>query len=175
MKKCILLTAIILGCLLSFAGHAQQTEMCGDVNNDGSVNIVDALILAKCYIGAEICPSATIGNVDCNDAINIIDALRVAQYYVGIVLSLSCCAGNTTTVWIGVYAGYQCEPLDYPTLSDAVQELRNNGITVLTTFTLSSPVCAACGCPDGRTWLAQIRSTDLNKAIALGWFIQPVE
>ena len=64
---------------------------CGDVNSSGSVDIVDALLIAQCYVGLRECPKADIGDVDCSGSINIIDALLTAQYYVGLIDQLACC------------------------------------------------------------------------------------
>ncbi|MBN1698260.1 MAG: endo-1,4-beta-xylanase [Spirochaetales bacterium] len=58
----------------------------GDVNGDGSVSIVDALLTAQYYVG--LSPSGFItANADVNrdGSITIADALRIAQYYVGII------------------------------------------------------------------------------------------
>ncbi|MBN1698461.1 MAG: hypothetical protein JW881_13180 [Spirochaetales bacterium] len=58
----------------------------GDVNDDGVINIVDALLTAQYYVG--LAPSsfdAGRADVDCNGTVNIVDALLIAQYYVGLV------------------------------------------------------------------------------------------
>jgi len=57
----------------------------GDVNNDGTIDIVDALLVAQCYVGLSSCPSASIGDTNCDGAIDIVDALLIAQYYVGLI------------------------------------------------------------------------------------------
>lgn len=60
----------------------------GDVNLDGIINIVDALLVAQYYVGIinlEITPFHE-GAADVNESgnIDIIDALMIAQYYVGL-------------------------------------------------------------------------------------------
>jgi len=53
----------------------------GDVNNDGSINIVDALLIAQYYVGLN--PEQFNSNyayLNCADGINIVDALLIAQY-----------------------------------------------------------------------------------------------
>ncbi|MBN1697238.1 MAG: BNR-4 repeat-containing protein [Spirochaetales bacterium] len=58
----------------------------GDANGDGTINIVDALLVARYYVGLE--PAGFIpGNADtnCDGSINIVDALLVARYYVGLI------------------------------------------------------------------------------------------
>jgi endo-1,4-beta-xylanase len=57
----------------------------GDCNNDGSINIVDALLVAQFYVGLN--PANFIqANADSNrdGSINIVDALLIAQCYVGL-------------------------------------------------------------------------------------------
>jgi hypothetical protein len=66
------------------------TESCvlGDFNNDGNVDIVDALLAAQLYVGLN--PPGidiTCGDVDHSGSIDIIDALLIAQYYVGLISS----------------------------------------------------------------------------------------
>jgi hypothetical protein len=60
----------------------------GDANGDGSIDIVDALLIAQYYVGLD--PAGFIpGNADtnCDGSIDIVDALLVAQYYVGLIQS----------------------------------------------------------------------------------------
>jgi hypothetical protein len=54
----------------------------GDVNEDGSINIVDALLIAQYYVGLNPEINALLADVNCDGVINIIDALLIAQYYV---------------------------------------------------------------------------------------------
>jgi hypothetical protein len=68
-------------------------QQCGDVDTNGIVNIVDALIIAQAYVGFN--PTifvSSVADVNADGGINIVDALIVAQYYVGLVLSLNCSA-----------------------------------------------------------------------------------
>ncbi|MBN2736137.1 MAG: alpha-galactosidase [Spirochaetales bacterium] len=58
----------------------------GDVNDDETVNIVDALLVAQHYV--QIIPDVFIeenADVNCDNTINIVDALLIAQYYVGLI------------------------------------------------------------------------------------------
>ena len=60
----------------------------GDANGDGSIDIVDALLIAQYYVGLD--PQGFVpGNADtnCDGSIDIVDALLVAQYYVGLIQS----------------------------------------------------------------------------------------
>ncbi len=63
----------------------------GDTNGDGSVTIVDALLVAQYYVGLNPANfNAAAADVNCSGAIDIVDALRIAQYYVGLLASLTC-------------------------------------------------------------------------------------
>jgi len=63
----------------------------GDVNGSGTVDIVDALMIAQYYVGLD--PAGFIAanaDVNCDGSITIVDALMVAQYYVGLRDRLGC-------------------------------------------------------------------------------------
>lgn len=63
----------------------------GDVNGDGTIDIVDALLTAQYYVGlnpAGFNPDAA--DVDCNGSVDIVDALLIARYYVGIITEFPC-------------------------------------------------------------------------------------
>jgi hypothetical protein len=67
----------------SIASYSQSP---GDVDNSGSIDIVDALVIAQYYVGmnpATFYVSAA--DVNADGSVNIVDALLVAQYYVGII------------------------------------------------------------------------------------------
>ena len=59
---------------------------CGDVNNDNSIDIVDALLVAQYYVGLNPL-NFDINNADtnCDGNVDIIDALLIAQYYVSLI------------------------------------------------------------------------------------------
>jgi len=68
-----------------------QSGIPGDANGNGSMDIVDALLIAQYYVG--LSPSgfiATNADTNCDGSINIVDALLVAQYYVGLITSFPC-------------------------------------------------------------------------------------
>jgi len=61
------------------------------VNSSGTVDIVDALMIAQYYVG--LTPAGFVeanADVNCDSSITIVDALVVAQYYVGLIESFSC-------------------------------------------------------------------------------------
>ncbi len=63
----------------------------GDVNSSGSIDIVDALLIAQYYVGLN--PSGFVqanADTNCSGGIDIVDALLVAQYYVGLMSSFPC-------------------------------------------------------------------------------------
>jgi mannan endo-1,4-beta-mannosidase len=63
----------------------------GDVNEDGAINIVDALLVAQFYVGLPVSGfNQSLADASCDGSINIVDALLIAQYYVGLVDSFDC-------------------------------------------------------------------------------------
>jgi hypothetical protein len=74
---------------------------CGDVNSSGTVDIVDALLIAQQYVGLN--PSnfdATVADVNADSSIDIVDALRIAQVYVGLGSQLTCSIAPTGSISI---------------------------------------------------------------------------
>jgi hypothetical protein len=62
------------------------TGTLGDVNGSESVDIVDALLIARHYVGNTPVGFTTANaDVNCDGSVTIVDALRVAQYYVGLI------------------------------------------------------------------------------------------
>ena len=58
----------------------------GDVNEDGTVNIIDALLVAQYYVGLNPEGFAVENaDTDCSGSVNIVDALLIAQFYVGLL------------------------------------------------------------------------------------------
>jgi uncharacterized protein len=109
VKKRKVITKIIV-MLLLFCSHQIFAASCGDVNSDGEVTIVDALLIAQHYV--ELDPEnfdSTVADVDGDGGIDIVDALLVAQFYVGLITELSCPGGTpeptsvpqTDPIWSG--------------------------------------------------------------------------
>ncbi|MBN1697727.1 MAG: glycoside hydrolase family 9 protein [Spirochaetales bacterium] len=71
-----------------------QCETMGDVNGDGTANIVDALEVAQYYVGVILdfsdATARACADVNCSGTIDIVDALLIAQYYVGLITDLDC-------------------------------------------------------------------------------------
>ena len=82
---------LLLLLIFTFSATITFGQNCGDINSDGSTNIVDALLIAQCYVSLISCPSADIGDVNCDGQVNIVDALLIAQLYVGLISTLDCC------------------------------------------------------------------------------------
>jgi hypothetical protein len=57
----------------------------GDVNADGTIDIIDALLVAQYYVGLPAGIIQEYADVDCDGDIDIVDALLIAQYYVGLI------------------------------------------------------------------------------------------
>jgi len=58
----------------------------GDVNGDGVIDIIDALLTARYSVGLN--PegfNVDQGDANCDGSINIVDALLFAQYFVGLI------------------------------------------------------------------------------------------
>ena len=58
----------------------------GDMDSSGTVDIIDALLVAQYYFGLN--PqnfNTTVADVTGDGTIDIVDALRIAQYYVGLI------------------------------------------------------------------------------------------
>lgn len=56
----------------------------GDVNDDGEIDIVDALLVAQYYVGLTSIDTSR-ADTNCDGSVDIIDALLIAQYYVGLI------------------------------------------------------------------------------------------
>jgi hypothetical protein len=68
------------------ASPTPVVDSTGDVNDDGTVDIADALMIAQYYVGLN--PSnftSARADTNCDGSINIIDALIVAQYFLGLI------------------------------------------------------------------------------------------
>ena len=70
----------------------------GDVNSDTEVDIVDALLVARYYVGFSVAIDTGVANVNCDNGIDIVDALLIAQYYVGLLEDLACSAPEPTQI-----------------------------------------------------------------------------
>jgi hypothetical protein len=62
-------------------------------------------------------------------------------------------------------------PYAYPdgTIDDAVENLEENGVAVISAEAVSMMVCQACGCPTSEFYRVNIDAYDLTTAISIGW------
>lgn len=92
--------------------------------------------------------------------------------------SMTSCDGTFTNEqadvsleWVEHPAGYQCQPIIFESLEEAVFNLESNQIPVYETETLElEAVCRACDiCPQGPVYLTEIDSANVAAAMELGW------
>jgi len=90
-------TIVLLSILFCFAGLTVNAQTLGDVNNNGAVDIVDALMMAQYYVGLNP-PGfiSSVADVNCSHAIDIVDALMTAQYYVKLITNFPCTTPTPT-------------------------------------------------------------------------------
>ena len=85
-KEMIVVLLLLFGISQIFAAD------CGDVNNDGVADIIDALLVAQFYVGLDPQPfDQSMADVNGDGSIDIIDGLLIAQYYVGLIPELTGC------------------------------------------------------------------------------------
>lgn len=86
MKKLCIVTLLLFTICRIFAA-------CGDVNSDGMVDILDALIIAQHYVDLNpVNFDPVAAEVNGDGFIDIVDALLVARYYVGLIPVLPGCS-----------------------------------------------------------------------------------
>jgi len=64
----------------------------GDANGNGSVTMVDAMLIAQCVVGLIDCGSIdqAMADVNCSGGVTMVDAMLVAQYVVGLIDEFPC-------------------------------------------------------------------------------------
>ncbi|MBN2444130.1 MAG: dockerin type I repeat-containing protein [Spirochaetales bacterium] len=92
MKKIIISLMTMILCLFLFALPLFSQEK-GDVNNDLYIDIIDALLVSRYYVGLNPYNfNQDAADVDCNGTITMVDALLIAQYYVGLIPDFPGCS-----------------------------------------------------------------------------------
>lgn len=91
--KILICLIIILLTMLLVTSHVFAAT-CGDVNDDGNIDIRDALLIAKSYTGNGTVPLTT-GDVNDDNNVNVIDSLLISQFYVGNISELPGKCGNS--------------------------------------------------------------------------------
>ncbi len=75
----------------AFEYYGGSSASKGDVNGSGSIDIVDALLIAQYYVGLNPANfNSAAADANCSGSVDIVDALRIAQFYVGLISSLNC-------------------------------------------------------------------------------------
>ena len=98
------------------AGNTSEFSQCiaaaaaspGDVNRDGQVAMVDAMLIAQCVAGLIDCDSIDreMADVNCAGGVSMVDAMLIAQYVAGLIDEFPCyspgesevCPGHDHTV-----------------------------------------------------------------------------
>ncbi len=62
----------------------------GDVNGDGSLSIIDALLIARCALRLDSNCNLSIADLNCNNVIDIVDALLIARKALGLPYNNTC-------------------------------------------------------------------------------------
>ncbi|MBN2442686.1 MAG: cellulase family glycosylhydrolase, partial [Spirochaetales bacterium] len=86
MKKMLL--SVLFTLVLAVSPEAASI---GDTDGDNQITIIDALLIARYYVGLPVTIDSDAADANCDGAIDIIDALTIARYYVGLLNSL--CGG----------------------------------------------------------------------------------
>jgi dienelactone hydrolase len=91
MKKFYLVLAGILLLPVFLTAQTSSCSLMGDANGTGTVDIVDALVVAQAYVGLDPTNyNAECADTDCSGSVDIVDALLIAQLYVGLISSFPC-------------------------------------------------------------------------------------
>tara|TARA_A100001015_G_scaffold308732_1_gene406849 strand:- start:109 stop:477 length:369 start_codon:yes stop_codon:yes gene_type:complete len=76
------------------------------------------------------------------------------------------------TQWIKHAAAVeQCIPYEFATIEDALKELSQANIEVLSSKKIEFSVCSACFCPVGLEYYALIAQKQLTTAVEIGWTV----
>lgn len=81
---------------MAISSDDDTPNIIGDMNGDMKTDIIDALMIAKIYVGQ--LASSNAADVNCDNITDIVDALIVAKFYVGKIDSLSACNGNNSEI-----------------------------------------------------------------------------
>jgi len=120
------ISVAILLVLFSASAACAQSDHCADVNGDGSVTTVDALIVLRGAIGVPVtlnCPDTLVANArdtspsvtagSCGDvngdgASTTVDALMILNYAIGVPVELQCASEPSSRNLIRYYNALAC-------------------------------------------------------------------
>jgi hypothetical protein len=98
-----LLRAAAVVLVLSSTSVSAQPDACGDVNGDGNLSTVDALIVLRSTIGVDVdlgCPEVTgldpdgCGDVNGDGIVSPLDSLILLNHAVGVTVDFDCALGT---------------------------------------------------------------------------------
>ncbi len=88
MKSRMSLFVISMAAIITVSAYCQ---IAGDANNNGTVDIIDALVVAQYYVGLNPSITLALADANCDGSVTITDALRIAQFYVGLAQGIAPC------------------------------------------------------------------------------------
>ncbi len=138
---------LLISIMLGLSVMTVSAQMPGDVNTSGSVDIVDALLIAQYFVGlnpANFAVSAA--DTNCSGNVDIVDALLVVQYYIGLVPVLTGCGTVMPTA----------NPTGAPSATPTVVP------TILPTVVPTGPAPTVPPTPPGATPTAEPTATPEN-------------
>lgn len=92
----VMVIVLLMGSVL-FIAYSQTLKL-GDVNASGTVDIVDALLIAQYSAGMPPAGfNVSVADVNCDKAVNILDALVVARYSASLIATITCASNPTPT------------------------------------------------------------------------------
>ncbi len=135
-----------------------RTKECGDVNDDGRVNSIDATLMLQ-YIAGLIrdLPNRPSADVNGDGTINAIDVLLILQHSAGFDVNLRC--APVTTVDIG--GKYYHPPAPPTNVGSYIFGLDNFGPATIATVTFNDPL------PSGVTFVG------VDPSSTPGWLCSP--
>jgi hypothetical protein len=97
-KRLLLGLLILLGLVGALFTAYSQTQLRGDANGDGIVNILDCLAIARYAAGLHPTPfNPAMADADCDGMIIILDALLIARYTANLIPAPACVSTATPT------------------------------------------------------------------------------
>ena len=124
-KQYLLILIVLFISSTQFFG---QEQVCGDLDENGQVSVVDALLAAQCYVYQAGCPSVSIGDVDVSFGVDrdVIQELRSGdrvppQYLAGCQVDLREAGSlrNVEYVVVDVHSGRALQ-IFHPSLLDQI-------------------------------------------------------
>jgi len=91
MKKIFIIFAGLIIFPVFLMAQSSSCALLGDTDGSGTIDIVDALLVAQVYVGIDVANyNPLCADTNCNGAVDIVDALLIAQIYVGLLPGAPC-------------------------------------------------------------------------------------